>query len=134
MAEADQHVLHDPIIAAIRTIRDPEIPVNIHDLGLIYGLEITDDGDVTVEMTLTTPNCPMAEKILQDVRTRVAAVEGVAGCDVSLVWEPVWTSDRMSEAAKLELEFTGHVPGPSMPGQTSLTIGKSGRRSPRDRR
>ncbi|MCP3903842.1 MAG: DUF59 domain-containing protein [Planctomycetes bacterium] len=101
--------LHDSIIEALRTVHDPEIPVNIHDLGLIYGLDISDDGAVLVRMTLTAPNCPMADVIVAQVTAKVRAVEGVTSADVELVWEPKWEPEMMTEAAKLELEFTGHT-------------------------
>ena len=125
----------DAIRDALRQVRDPEIPVNIVELGLIYEIAVNDDDHATIRMTLTTPNCPMAEVILQDVRRQALTVDGIAGADVDLVWEPVWTADRMSEAARLELEFTGHVPGPGggkPSGMTSLTVGKT--RRPHDRR
>ncbi|MCA9295823.1 MAG: DUF59 domain-containing protein [Phycisphaerales bacterium] len=125
----------EAIMAALRTVRDPELPLSIVELGLIYAVTIGDDDAASITMTLTTPNCPMAEMILRDVRTRAAAVEGVSSATVELVWEPVWTVDRMSEAANLELEYTGHVPGPGgavKKGLTSLTIGR--KPSDRDRR
>lgn len=101
--------IRDDIIKALRQVRDPEIPVNIYDLGLIYELLISDDGTVQIEMTLTTPNCPMAEVIPGQVAAAVRAVEGVSDVHVDIVWEPPWTPERMSEAAKLELEFTGQT-------------------------
>lgn len=123
----------EAIVKALRTVHDPEIPVNIHDLGLIYGLAVADDGAVRVEMTLTAPNCPMADVIVKQVETKVAAVEGVTGVEVELVWEPKWNPDMMSEAAKLDLEFTGHT-GPAHlrkdHGLSSLTIGRTGKGKP----
>jgi FeS assembly SUF system protein len=104
--------LKKSIVKALRGVHDPEIPVNVYDLGLIYDLDILADGDVAVRMTLTTPNCPMAEQIPGQVRQAVESVEGVRRAEVELVWEPAWTPERMSEAAKLELEFTGHT-GPA---------------------
>lgn len=91
------------VIAALKTIFDPEIPLNVYDLGLIYGLEIEDSGDVEVSMTLTAPACPVAGQIVTDVATRVGAVPCVRNAHVKLVWDPPWTKDRMSEEALLEL-------------------------------
>jgi FeS assembly SUF system protein len=94
--------LHDAVVAALRDIFDPEIPVNIYDLGLIYGVEI-DDGHVTVTMTLTTPHCPVAETMPGEVEMRVMAVPGVATAEVNLVWDPAWNPASMSDEARLEL-------------------------------
>ena len=104
--------LKERIIAALRTVHDPEIPVNVYDLGLIYSIDVRDDGAATVTMTLTAPNCPMADVIVGQVETRVRDVAGCSSVEVELVWEPAWTPEMMSEAAKLELEFTGHT-GPA---------------------
>jgi len=93
----------DAVIEALRMVYDPEIPVNIYDLGLIYGLDIGDDGTVAVEMTLTAPGCPVAGEMPGQVARAVAAVDGVGEVTVTLVWEPGWTPDRMSEDAKLAL-------------------------------
>ncbi|WP_448584997.1 SUF system Fe-S cluster assembly protein [Thermaurantiacus sp.] len=94
--------LKESVIAALRDIYDPEIPVNIYDLGLIYGIE-TNDGHVTITMTLTTPHCPVAESMPGEVELRVLAVPGVATCDVNLVWDPPWSPASMSDEARLEL-------------------------------
>lgn len=94
--------LKERIITALRDIFDPEIPVNIYDLGLIYGVDIT-DGHVDVKMTLTTPHCPVAESMPGEVELRVMSVPGVATCDVNLVWNPPWSPDNMSDEARLEL-------------------------------
>jgi FeS assembly SUF system protein len=91
------------IEAALRMVHDPEIPVNIYDLGLIYGVEIADGGAVHVTMTLTTPNCPAAVALPGEVEAKVRAVEGVTDARVSVVWDPPWDQSRMSDAAKLEL-------------------------------
>ena len=91
------------IIEKLRTIYDPEIPVNIYDLGLIYRVEISPEKDVTVDMTLTAPGCPVAGTMPPQVQQAVASVEGIKSAKVNLVWEPAWTKDRMSEAAKLQL-------------------------------
>lgn len=106
------NALKDDVIKALRTVYDPEIPVNVHDLGLIYELAVSDASAVTVTMTLTAPNCPMADVILAQVKEKVAEVKGVSEAIIDLVWEPKWDPDMMSEAAKLELEFTGHT-GPA---------------------
>jgi FeS assembly SUF system protein len=95
----------DAVIEALRTVYDPEIPVNIYDLGLIYDLTIGPDGRVAIEMTLTTPACPIADAIPQQVADAVAAVPGVGEVDVSLVWDPPWTMERMSEDARLALNL-----------------------------
>jgi FeS assembly SUF system protein len=94
--------LYENVIAALRDIFDPEIPVNIYDLGLIYGVDIA-DGHATITMTLTTPHCPVAESMPAEVELRVMAVPGVATADVNLVWDPPWDSSSMSDEAKLEL-------------------------------
>lgn len=129
----ETHPLHKLIVKSLRTVRDPEIPVNIYDLGLIYDLDIDDNANVHVTMTLTTPNCPMAEMIPGQVERAVKAVDGVNAVTVELVWEPVWTVERMTEAAKLELEFTGHTGPGHVPGArtTTLTVGRTGEKKPR---
>lgn len=93
------------IIAVLKTVYDPEIPVNIYDLGLIYKIELQDNGDVSIDMTLTAPNCPAADFIMEDVRQRVDSVEGITSTTINLVFEPEWDRDMMSEEAKLELGF-----------------------------
>ena len=97
--------LRKAVIEMLSTVTDPEIPVNIYELGLVYDVDISSDGDVQVTMTLTTPNCPVAESMPAEVEDRVGTVPGVRGVAVELVWDPPWTPDRMSEAAKLELGF-----------------------------
>ncbi len=91
------------VVDALKTVFDPEIPVNIYDLGLIYGIEIKDGGKVKVTMTLTNPNCPMAEEIPASVEIALSLVDGVDEAIVKLVFEPPWTNDKMSDAARLEL-------------------------------
>lgn len=91
------------VIAALRTIYDPEIPVNIYDLGLVYGLDIGNDGKVDIRMTLTAPGCPVAETFPGMVEQRIYEVPGVDEVRVELVWEPAWNAERLSEAAKLQL-------------------------------
>ena len=95
----------DAVIEVLRTVHDPEIPVNIYDLGLIYDLEIGDDGAVQIYMTLTAPGCPVAGEMPGWVARAVAAVDGVGEVRVEMVWDPPWTKDRMSEEAKLALDM-----------------------------
>ena len=95
--------LYEAVIAALRDIFDPEIPVNIYDLGLIYGVEIDAEGGVVVTMTLTTPHCPVAESMPGEVEMRICAVPGVRDAEVNLVWDPPWDPAKMSDDAKLEL-------------------------------
>lgn len=97
--------LEGRVIEAISTVFDPEIPVNIYELGLIYDIQIDGMSDVKINMTLTSPACPVAGSLPGDVQRVVESVDGVRGVDVELVWEPPWTPDRMSEAARLELGF-----------------------------
>ena len=95
--------IYDGVIAALKDIFDPEIPVNIYDLGLIYGVEVDPDGGVVVTMTLTTPHCPVAESMPGEVELRIGAVPGVRDCEVNLVWDPAWDPAKMSDEARLEL-------------------------------
>lgn len=95
--------LYEGVIAALKDIFDPEIPVNIYDLGLIYGVDITPDGGATVTMTLTTPHCPVAESMPGEVELRVGAVPGIRDAEVNLVWDPPWDPAKMSDEARLEL-------------------------------
>ena len=97
--------IEERIRAMLKTVYDPEIPVNIYDLGLIYKIDLQDDGDVSIDMTLTAPNCPAADFIMEDVRQKVDSVEGVNSSVINLVFEPEWDKDMMSEEAKLELGF-----------------------------
>ena len=103
--EALAPVGEDEVLAAIGTVYDPEIPVNIYELGLIYAVELRDDGYVKVEMTLTAPNCPSAQELPAEVRAAILKLPAVTACDVEVVWEPAWTPDRMSENAKLSLNM-----------------------------
>ncbi|ABC64641.1 SUF system Fe-S cluster assembly protein [Erythrobacter litoralis] len=95
--------LQEAVVAALKEIYDPEIPVNIYDLGLIYGVEVDDEADVTVTMTLTTPHCPVAETMPGEVELRAASVPGVRDAEVNLVWDPPWGPDKMTDEARLEL-------------------------------
>jgi FeS assembly SUF system protein len=102
---ADVHVGEDAVIDAIGTVYDPEIPVNIYELGLIYAVEISDDGGVKVEMTLTAPGCPSAQELPEQVRNAVLTVPGVTACQVDTVWDPPWDPSRMTEEARLQLNM-----------------------------
>jgi FeS assembly SUF system protein len=102
-APADVGAIEEKIIAALRTCYDPEVPVNIYEMGLIYDLDVSPSGEVVVRMTLTSPACPVAGSLPPEVQAKVAAIPGIRSAKVDLVWEPPWTPERMSEAAKLEL-------------------------------
>ncbi len=93
----------DNIIRELKTIFDPEIPVDIYELGLVYDVQISDDGDVVVVMTLTSPNCPVAESLPMEVEEKVKSVDGVNSAEINLTFEPTWTKDMMSEEARFEL-------------------------------
>ena len=97
--------LKEQIVAEIKKIYDPEIPVNIYELGLIYKIEIKEEKKVNIDMTLTSPNCPVAESLPRMVKDNILKLEGVDDVDLNLVWDPPWTKDKMSEAAKLELNL-----------------------------
>ena len=97
--------LKDKIIAEIKKIYDPEIPVNIYDLGLIYDIKVEDKNTAKVKMTLTSPNCPVAESLPKDVKDGIMQVEGIDNVDLDLVWDPPWDKTMMSESAKLELNL-----------------------------
>ena len=97
--------IEERIIDMLKTVYDPEIPVNVYDLGLIYKIDLQDDGELTIDMTLTAPNCPAAEFIMEDVRQKVESVDGVKAAQVNLVFEPEWDKEMMTEEAKLELGF-----------------------------
>ena len=97
--------LKEKVIKEIKKIYDPEIPVNIYELGLIYKLEIIDKKKVNIDMTLTTPNCPVADSLPKMVKNNILKIEGVSDVDLNLVWDPPWTKDKMSEVAKLELNL-----------------------------
>ena len=95
----------DKIIEEIKKIYDPELPVNIYELGLIYDIQIKDEKFVSIKMTLTTPNCPVAESLPKEVKDGVMQVEGIEDVDLQLVWDPPWNKEMMSEAAKLEMNL-----------------------------
>ena len=97
--------IKEKIISEIKKIYDPEIPVNIYELGLIYKIEVENDNKVLIEMTLTSPNCPVAESLPNSVKENILSIEGIDHVELKLVWDPPWTKDKMSEAAKLELNL-----------------------------
>ena len=102
-ASGDGGELQSAVVDALREIYDPEIPVNIYDLGLIYGVEVDGDSDVTITMTLTTPHCPVAETMPGEVELRASSVPGIRDAEVELVWDPPWSPEKMSDEARLEL-------------------------------
>lgn len=95
----------EKIVRMLKTVFDPEIPVNIYDLGLIYKIDLADDGQLNIDMTLTAPNCPAVDFIVEDVKMKTASVEGVTSVEVNIVFEPAWDKSMMSEEAQLELGF-----------------------------
>ena len=97
--------IRNKVIEQIKKIYDPEIPVNIYELGLIYKIEVDDKNKVNIDMTLTSPNCPVAESLPKEVKDNIIKIEGVSDVNLNLVWEPPWDKDKMSEAAKLELNL-----------------------------
>ena len=99
----DKFQLEQKIVEMIKTVYDPEIPVNIYDLGLIYRIEVKDDSSVEIDMTLTAPNCPAADFMMEDVKMKVESIEGVKAVNLNLVFEPEWSQELMTEEAKLEL-------------------------------
>ncbi len=101
----EQQAIHDHVVEALRTVYDPEIPVNIHELGMIYNVAVEGDGAVSVRMTLTSPMCPVAGTLPGEVQTKVGTVEGVSEAKVDLVWDPPWDPSMMSEAARLQLNM-----------------------------
>ncbi len=103
MTPEERLKIEEKIVSVLRTVYDPEIPVDIYSLGLVYKVDLADSGDLSVDMTLTAPNCPMADFIMEDVRTKLEGIEGVKSVTVNIVFEPEWTQDMMSEEAKLEL-------------------------------
>ena len=106
MLTPEQHLnIENRIVEVLKTVYDPEIPVDIYNLGLIYRIDLHDDGGLDVDMTLTAPNCPAADFIMEDIRQKIESIEGVASATINLVFEPEWDKDMMSEEAKLELGF-----------------------------
>lgn len=105
METTEKLALEEKIVKMLKTVFDPEIPVNVYDLGLIYSIDVDDNRQVKIDMTLTAPNCPAADFIIEDIRIKIESIEGVAGVDINLVFEPEWNQDMMTEEAKLELGF-----------------------------
>ena len=103
MTQDERIAIEEKVVEMLRTVYDPEIPVDIYSLGLVYRIELSDEGELTVDMTLTAPNCPMADFIMEDVRMKLESIDGVSAVNVNIVFEPEWTQDMMSEEAKLEL-------------------------------
>lgn len=104
--DAQKHLeLEEKVVAMLRTVYDPEIPVDIYSLGLIYKIDLDDDGDLAIDMTLTAPNCPAADFIIDDARIKLESIDGIKSVVINLVFEPEWDKDMMSEEAKLELGF-----------------------------
>lgn len=105
MTQEEKTYIEERIVDVLKTVYDPEIPVNIYDLGLIYKIDVQDDGNVDIDMTFTAPTCPAADFILEDVRQKVDSLELVKSANVNLVFEPVWDQSMMTEEAKIELGF-----------------------------
>lgn len=105
MTQEEKLSLEEKVIAMLRMVYDPEIPVDVYSLGLIYKIDIDDEGNLTIDMTMTAPNCPMADFIVDDARYKLESIEGIKSVTINIVFEPEWTKDMMSEEAKLELGF-----------------------------
>lgn len=105
MTQEEKTKLEERIVDVLKTVYDPEIPVNIYDLGLIYKIDVANDGNVDIDMTFTAPSCPAADFILEDVRQKVDSLDGVKSSNVNLVFEPVWNQSMMTEEARVELGF-----------------------------
>jgi FeS assembly SUF system protein len=105
MEAATRLNIEEKIVGMLKTVYDPEIPVNIYDLGLIYKIDLQDSGEVAIDMTLTAPNCPAADFIMEDVRQKIDSIEGVTSSVINLVFEPEWDKEMMSDEAKLDLGF-----------------------------
>ena len=105
MTQEEKTRIEQRIVAVLKTVYDPEIPVDIWNLGMIYKIDVQEDGTVDVDMTFTAPSCPAADFILEDVRTKIESVDGVTGANINLVFDPVWDQSMMSEEARVELGF-----------------------------
>src|SRR5574344_2738395 len=105
MTQEEKTAIEERIVDVLKTVYDPEIPVNIYDLGLIYKIDLSDDGTLDLDMTFTAPSCPAADFIIEDVRTKVEAVNGVKSANVNMVFEPEWDKSMMTEEARVELGF-----------------------------
>lgn len=103
---SEEHLkLEEKVVEMLRTVFDPEIPVDIYSLGLVYKIDLDDDGNLSIDMTMTAPNCPMADFIVDDARYKLESIDGINNVSINIVFEPEWTKDMMSEEAKLELGF-----------------------------
>lgn len=105
MTTEERTRIEERIVTMLKTVYDPEIPVDIYNLGLIYGIDLDDDGNLKIDMTLTAPNCPAADFLVDDARIKLESIEGVKSVDIRIVFEPEWTKDMMTEEAKLDLGF-----------------------------
>ncbi len=105
MTSEERLAIEEKVVEMLRTVYDPEIPVDIYSLGLIYNIDLADNGDLNVDMTLTAPNCPAADFLMEDARIKLESIDGVNNVNINLVFEPEWNQDMMSEEAKLELGF-----------------------------
>jgi len=105
MTQEEKTQIEERIVDVIKTVYDPEIPVNIYDLGMIYKIDLHDDGQLDIDMTFTAPSCPAADYIVEDLRQKVESVEGVAAASINLVFDPAWDQSMMSEEARVELGF-----------------------------
>ena len=105
MTQEEKTKIEERIVDVLKTVYDPEIPINIWDLGMIYKIDVLDDGNVNVDMTFTSPSCPAADFILEDVRSKIESVSGIKAANIELVFEPVWDQSMMSEEARVELGF-----------------------------
>jgi feS assembly SUF system protein len=105
MTQEEKTKIEEKIVDVLKTVYDPEIPVNIYDLGMIYKIDVDDKGNLDMDMTFTAPSCPAADFILEDVRTKVESVEGVKSANINLVFDPAWDQSMMSEEARVELGF-----------------------------
>ena len=105
MTEEQRQAILDKVVAMLQTVYDPALPVDIYSLGLVYKIDLDDDANLHIDMTLTAPNCPAADFIVDDARIKLESIEGVKSVDINIVFEPEWNQDMMSEEAKLELGF-----------------------------
>ena len=105
MTPEEKLALEEKVVEMLRMVYDPEIPVDIYSLGLVYKIDIDDEGNLSIDMTMTAPNCPMADFIVDDARYKLASIDGIKSVNINIVFEPEWNKDMMSEEAKLELGF-----------------------------
>lgn len=105
MTQKEKTKLEERIVDVLKTVYDPEIPVNVYDLGMIYKVDVKEDYTVDIDMTFTSPTCPVADFILEDIRLKVEAIKGIQAANINLVFDPVWDSSMMSEEARVELGF-----------------------------